>query len=700
MVNQILLLRSLTPPEALRLLAQATATAGVEGLEEVRLQTWTPPETPSELRVNLAIPNLRQKHKAGQLKFYQMLDGEYRKLQIGDVVEQPLPQSAESLRAKIPALLRASAYNDRPARRLEQEYLIVVPAVDMKQAAEILVYLSLRATTVSVAPMVPHELPQPLHIFRVLDDQQRDSAFRSMIQSEIISPLLVGYEAGDRVFFADTTKAPGSETLRAFAELVRNAPTLLGYSETQNQVSARAKHPLAALVEWPGATPVLELLNLAGLRFINQVAVEPHPLRYSMVIVSDLRNSPGDEQKLREAVNVAALNISYQVGYTLTLKDVREPTVLDLQRERARLQTLKEDLENRLEYLDSIEAPRPFLLRFTEEQLPALGEYVGSFAMRVIEAGLIRYASQSLEVDGAGMHFLLIDPTVAYKEKVDPLPAWRTSADPPSLYWLDPYWARYYHGRGESLVFVPRETYLSPMMHPPSANAIDAYLRAIVGQWFANRGENAPKVPKHPLYMFEPAGGSRRQLTIRILDADAFVPLKQKLDWINTNLYLQEARQGGDVILQRIVAEMSSRDVLEIIDREAEHRKHALDRTLQQSTMRVAGATGMVSNVLSATLQSVLQESKTTREAIATAQAELQRLIATQAEINATLHNVNQAISAADNTVTQATATTEDLRKRVEDELHKAETARADAERKISRLEALIISLSNRLSQP
>jgi hypothetical protein len=414
------------------------------------------------------------------------------------------------------------------------------------------------------------------------------------------------------------------------------------------------------------------------------------------VLFSDLRISAQAVDRLREAVNVAALQLDYQVGYTLQLRPAWHVT--NHQLERARLQAQKEDLENRLEYLDSTEPARPLLLRFNEAQLPALGEYIGSLSIRALDAGALRYAFQSLDADGAGMHYLLADPRLAHQERMNQLAFWERDGQPPIHFWLDPFWARHYHGRGESLIFVPDQQYLSPMMHPASANQIDAYLREIIGQWFHGKS-GAPSIPARPIYLFEPNLAGPGHLTIAVLDLQQFVPLTQKLDWLNANLHLRVARLRGEEILQQIDAAMTAEEILGRIQSSAGAIQADLQCALQAGAAHVAAATGALTDMLGGELQALLGESNLTRQAITAAQSDLRLLTATRAEAENLLGDTRAAVHAANTAVATAASTTDDLRTQVEAELQRAKAAHANAQQHIADLEALVAALTDRLAR-
>ncbi len=144
---------------------------------------------------------------------------------------------------------------------------------------------------------------------------------------------------------------------------------------------------------------------------------------------------------------------------------------------------------------------------------------------------------------------------------MDQLGFWERDGQPPIQFWLDPFWARHYHGRGESLIFVPDRHYLSPMMHPASADQIDAYLREIIGQWFHGKVWRAEASPTRPIYLFDPDLAGPGHLTIAVLNLDQFVPLTQKLDWLNANLHLRVARLRGEEILQQLDAAMTAEEI-------------------------------------------------------------------------------------------------------------------------------------------
>lgn len=676
MANQALYLFALTPLETLQLLEHATAVAGGEGIAQIRYRGWSNLNDASDRRINLVLPDPGGPLKPGPRKLFTAIADAYEKL-APDKAEYRAPSdNFFPLSEGLAELLAVRASHDPPAPRNEREYMLVVRATSMEQAAALLTGLAAFSTSVATLPQA-ERTGGALHLFHILHDRQRGSPFQALVATGFSAPLLVGYETGAGLLFAHEAHPPGRTALTSFAALLRHAPNLLGPAPEARQ---NGRTPLAALVRWPDDEAKLDLLHLRNAVFASQVAVEPHQARYGSVAFADLRQSVQAEAKLREAINAAAIRDGLSVAYTLTLR--KAPAAAnDLQRERARLQAQQEDLANRLEYLDSIEPPRPRLLRFTEEQLPALGDFVGSLSMRVLETKAVGYAFQSLAADGAGMHYLLVDPRTAPMERMDPLPAWDSASAPPIRFWLDPYWAPYYQGHSDSLVFVPQQHYLSPMMHPANPNAMDEYLRTIVGQWFEGRPGHQPP-PRKPLYVFEPFGQGQ-QLTITVLDAEDFVPLSQKLDWVNAHLHLRTARKRGDEILRKLDDHLYADELLNQLQQAATRRDDSLRRTVQQSADQVAAATGALTDLLCGTLDDLLERSDETRKAIAQAQQELRALIDTQAAVAAATIQTTNAIAAADGAANGVNATTEDLRRKVDAALAQAESAHAVAERRI-----------------
>lgn len=696
MPNQTIMLRELTPLDTLTVLSKATEQAGDEGIQAIHMRTWSAANQPDVVQINVTIPDpntLRRSQPARRL--YEAIDGLYRTLMPDSArYIDGVPPNFIPLRQGLAQLLATRAFNDSPARSIDQEYLLVVPGTTMEHAAQLQLQLARFTTSTSVAPFLEGASVK-LHLFHILHDRQRNSAFQSLLPG-ITSPLLAAYEAGAWIVFADPSHPPGRAALAAFAKLVNHAPSLFSAPGRSDGSSMNERRLLAALVRWPGDPQMLELLYLRHLVFTNQVRVEPHVQRFSGVVFSDLQQSAEAVQQLRTMIGEVAARLDYQVGYTLQLRSAR--AIQDHQRERARLQAQKEEIENRLEYLDSTEPPRMRLLRFTEEQLPALGDYVGSCSIREIENEALRYAFQSLKADGTGMHYILVDPRQVPLERMDPLPAWEYSEHSPIRFWLDPFWARYYHDQNESLVFVPEGSHLSPMMHAPSAEAMDSYLSEIVGQWFHGRA-NAPSVPPQPLYLFEPDQRSKGHVMITVLDAAAFVPMTHKLDWINANLHVRMARLRGEEILKSIDDAMTEETIVTRIQAHTNAFQADLRRVLQTSAAHITAATGAITELLSTEMQAVLGESETTRVAINTARQQLRQLTATHAEVQKLLGDTTGAMQSADQAATRAVATTEELHTKVEAELHKARVAHDNAQHRIDELEELVVSLSNRLAQ-
>jgi len=534
-------LPDLSPSEAWRLLAEAADAVPGAALAKIRCQI---PESSFGLTVHLWIPMLQAEE--GDVRRYDPLVNNFMALGLGRAMAEPLPEKNYALAQCLAwLLLNAPAEADFPPDRVD-EHLVVARHLEALRVKDIFEHLAFHATAVRVA--AAERTSGRAYFYHVRDDQARRSSLQATIAGDLLegTAVLQGFRVEPFTVFLPPGANPSQNALEGFARLFRYAPQVFGISKL-----IRNSGPLAALIGQPASGETrerrqrMELLYLGRLTFHHQVEMGPLPA-VSDLQIHDLQDSGEALAKLQTDMRSARPKI----GYRLALQPLGVSASYEI--ERRRLHERMAELEYKLAYLDSLEQPRPTLLRFSPKQLPAMADLLRGFPVRVLQEGLIKYGFQSTTKQGGGWHYLLYEARDAVMQDLDPLVFWEDLDEPPMRFWLDPFWARYYHGRGPSaLVFVPEGMGLFPAMHDWEPATMDHYLRRSMSLWFGKGGRKVT-LPDQPIYLFDQVPNSEEPIRVAVLDREAFEPLHTQLDWLNDNLLLVE-----ELGLARVMSEMA-----------------------------------------------------------------------------------------------------------------------------------------------
>lgn len=594
MADHYIHLADLSAQEAWRLLAEAADLVPGKALAKVRCQI---PESSFGLRVHLWVPVAEGKQNEARL--YDPLINNFMALGLGNPVAKPLPEKQYALaQCLVWLLLNAPGDDDFPSDRVD-EWLVVARRLSPGRVTEIFENLTFHATSVRVA--AAERTAGRAYFYHVRDDQARRSSLQAAVAGGLLdeAAFLQGFRVEPFTVFLPPEANPSQNALEAFARLFRYAPQIFGITKLM-----RTAGPLAALIGQAAKggnrtrRQRMELLYLGRLTFHKQVDMAPLPAM-AEVEIHDLQDSFDALARLQTDVR----NARPKVGYQLRLQALGFRGSYEV--ERQRLHERMAELEYKLAYLDSMEQPRPTLLRFSAKQLPALADMLRSFPIRILQEGMLKYGFQSASHQPGGWHYLFYEAKDAVMQDLDPLVFWKDLDRPPMRFWLDPFWARYYHGRGpDTLVFVPEGKGLFPAMHDWEPATMDHYLRRSMAHWFGKNQAEMP-MPEHPIYIFDQVAGSAEKIRISVLDVTRFEPLHTQIDWLNDNLLLVEelglARVMGDLadtlrtqelaseVRQRARASLShfentAREAAESIAR----RMVSLTRVLGEETSKLA----------------------------------------------------------------------------------------------------------------
>lgn len=586
--------------------------------------------------------------------------------------------------ASVIKLLKDSMEQERvPATPFDDQSLFVGRNLTNQRAAEILTDLSFYGThTLAAGAITPDGA---FDLFHVKDDVERKSALPSAEAGDFFADCtrLACFPCNGAIVFLPPDFRPNAESLAHFCALIETAWTAFFGGEFR-----RLHDRLAAVLTEEDVDETTEgtrthyvLLGLAGLEFLSQVGFAPDAESLAGCEVFDLRGSSERAAHLRETIAESAISQDEEpIGYHLELRRTRYQDVSQVQFER--LQRRKEEIEHQLAYLTSIAQPSPMLLRFSQRQLPALADLLRSYPGRVLEEGRIKYGFQATQIHREGLHFMWVEPDVVMTE-MDPLMRWQRSDDPPMRFWLDPFWARYYHGQGNTcLVFTPHGTALFPSMHAWDVGSMDAYMREIMGEWFHGVFDMRP-LPPRPIYLFDGVADPDAKIDIAVLDYDGFRPLSTRLGWMSDHLTILD-ELGAERFVEELARMISGRKIDERITAQAETARLAFDAAAAEVSGHIAERTSALADLITQELDRIITETnKTTQEA----RALNDRLLTLRALFETMVQTKNEAemlTAVTQQKLQEVRQTTDQLARQVEQELTRAEQVRTALDQQIS----------------
>ncbi len=531
-----------------------------------------------------------------------------------------------------PASLPLDAASDEAAR-----YLLAAWDHDQDQAAALLRDLLYHATATRAASVEASDLGR-LYLYDIVSDPQRGSSFETIF-ARALPPstlLLHGVSVGADMLYLEQEKDLSPSLLRAAARLLRLIPraavppptprggrlrprgrrrgAVEGVETAPPATLQDGRRPLAALFSDP-RSGLPTLLDLRDVRFLDQVHLYAPAQPVGSAVAYALVDTQDGLDGLQAAVRASAQRRDVRVGYYLRLQPARR--VHDPEQEARAISAQIEDLQDKLTYVQSMTQERPRLLRFWDEDLPALADYVRRFHWTDLQHGALSYAFQGLESDGRGCHFLLVAPTAAPRTP-DPLPLWGRPGHP-LTFWLDPYWAKAYFRTGRSALFVPENTFLAPTIHIDPSEAMDAYLEGVLKEWFRAEGRSDLAIPHTPYYLFEQGAGD--DVMVSVLDAEQFKPLTQRLDWLNDNLHLQIAQANDAAVRAALTGAVDQDAVRRTAEARAAQDQVLLDAALRSSVDETAQIVDAIAAMLTARLQELETEGQDTLRRIQAARA-------------------------------------------------------------------------------
>lgn len=471
-----------------------------------------------------------------------------------------LPLEYDAFVNALPQLLITSASGDSVSEPEPHIAMYVAEGIDIERVGEIADDLQRYATACHIAATASS------YYFFVHGDPRRNSALQAAEAGRFFSDLRrldthsVTVQQRSFQLFCPPTLDLGYHAAQAFCTFALTASSL--WEQADHTI---ADGPLVAIER--GADGQLRVHYLGRLRWLHDTDLSPETMRVESAEIVSLQNSTKAMRKLRDVIKT----VDERIGYRLELRRTRYRDPSETQRQQLELRRI--EIDNQLAYIDSLLKKRPRLLRFTQQQLPALADLLRSLDVRLLRDGSLRYGFQAsrprrAEIDAGadfypeGVHYLLVGPQVS-QSQISRLSWWDRDQNQPMSYWLDPFWARYYHRHeNDCLIFTPEKTLLYPLMHSWSdtqfdeeiarfarqqTTKMDAYMRELLSDEFTG-ARGSFSIPAQPIYVFSGETGPDSILSLWVLDEAEFVPLITKLGWLNDNLALLDPEEVADFI--------------------------------------------------------------------------------------------------------------------------------------------------------
>ncbi len=550
MAERCFLMPVMTATEALQVLASLVGSAEAARAARLRVR----PEAGGYARILIPDPYVKTgteaRRKQREALFQALTESVRKVLGGGDADEEahldPDGRGIMDAFEAAPWLLLVSGWRrgGDAAEPIPGEALVLLRSGDEDAAWAVFDQLNVHATAVRVAAAEPvgGSGGRRLYLFHLRDDEARISSFQGLRSSGLLEPdaVLDGFSADGRSLFLPGGTAPDAQALRPFLKIC----TVLTDLAARNE-----RGPVLALTAaTEGAEHRVDLYPLNRLSYRDKTALWPvaggdsetGPM--NVLRVHDLANSDRMVDALAERIRAA----EPLVGYELELRtDYPGPgTEIDLLRVQERIAYYSELAA----YLGGLTHPQPLLMRFADRDLPALADALRRFTLKDIDDGRVRYAFQATGADD-GVHYLLVAPEETAPSSPLPEEFWqdRLGAQP-MLFRVDPFFARFYDSaRPRSLVFVPERAALFPPLHSWDQADIDGYLRSTLSGWFHGR-HGAQAIPAEPFYLFRHDG--QGMVVVEILDSAAFVPIRQRIGWLNRNLELRHRLEVESLVVE------------------------------------------------------------------------------------------------------------------------------------------------------
>ena len=446
-----------------------------------------------------------------------------------EAIETPHLAAADAPAVLLLAAAGRRIPDDLTADPAEGEELLLVDRPSQEAVATLAAALADHATRCRVTGA-----EGPVYLIDVRDDAARLSTYQALVAAGLpdAAQRLVGHTVPGLVVYLPPDLTPSRGALLSFARLVRPGPAP---DDLDGGPVAPGKMAVVPRRDADGGALTAKVYPLSDDGRVDLLDLAPGKPLACRVEVEALGHSAAAAAWLRDAV----AEHERDLGYRLALRPAPRPRTGIGELERIREQIL--ELETRHAALTGLAEPAWTLMRFSHRQLPGLVDALTAFPPGDIDAGLIQYGFRATTGDEAGSHYLLFSPDITAMVEPFAEHRWRDADDAPIRYWVDPFWRAFYQdAAAASLVMVPAGMALWPTLHSWEPEEIDALWHDAVG---ASRdgGTARSPLPDRPIYLFDTAEAPGVDALVTVLDRDGFVPLTERVGWLNRNLEWLEA---------------------------------------------------------------------------------------------------------------------------------------------------------------
>lgn len=402
------------------------------------------------------------------------------------------------------------------------------------------------------------------------------------------------------------------------------------------------------------------------------------------------------DAEAQQDLNVRLNDRRFPLGYRISLDVIRDrfATEDDIERLRAEI----DEREARIALIQALGRPQLRLLRFSNEQLPAMVDGLRRMPRALREdAGLLYAASHAADRVGPA-HLVLYNPERVQFDGVLPEFYWRAVAeDTPMSFWLDPH-AEEARATNpdEPMVFVPNGQRILPYIDSFGSSLVGT-LRLVLGNLFADASVVLDDPEAKPAFVFSSLAGVRDEIGVEIVDLARFAPLRLSLRWINDHILASSPRVADPDELRELAetlyAGQLARDMRKSMGDEVDSLRHEW-RQAQAELL----------HCLDRLTEAVAAQVARTQQQFHTACRFLDMSRDRMAQITGSLNGLGTAISEVDG---EAIAMAEEIPalaagrmaffRQYEAEVEAADRLMRDAAKEISGLEAKVAALRSEL---
>ena len=274
----------------------------------------------------------------------------------------------------------------------------------------------------------------------------------------------------------------------------------------------------------------------------------PTPIQLTL-----LRLDPS-EQALAALVS-RVTDRDFPIGYRIELRPL--PSRLRSDPDVEHLRERISELQAEIALIQAMAAPQLRLLRFTDEQLPALVDGLRRMPAQMQRDSRIMFATGHAGGRPGPAHFVLYDPALVSFDGRLPEFYWRSeTVDTPMSYWLDPHAATAMTGAvGEPVIFVPDQQRIIPAIDS-FGGTLNQTLRIALGRLFTETASLMNGADEQPIFVFSPPTEPGFELDVELLGRKSFAPLILSLRWINSHMLVRSPRIADPLELARLADDL------------------------------------------------------------------------------------------------------------------------------------------------